>query len=68
MARRITALLLWSYFAWYLASMLASVTEGPAVAGPIAAVLTAVLGVTGWLRSRRAAQPSTPQVELHPSR
>lgn len=68
MARRITALLLWSYFAWYLASMLASVTDGPAVAGPIAAALTAALGVTGWIRSRRSGQPRAARAELNPSR
>jgi len=55
MTRRLVALALWSYFAWYLGATLATFTGGPAVAGPIAAVLTAGVGVFGWVRSGRRA-------------
>jgi hypothetical protein len=67
MIRRLVALALWTYFAWYLGAMLATFTGGPAVAGPIAAVLTAGLGLVGWVRmSRRAAANRT--FEAQPSR
>jgi hypothetical protein len=68
MTRRIAALALWAYFAWYLAAMIASVIGGPAIAGPIAAVLTAALGIVGWARSRRAERRPAPQAELQPTR
>lgn len=67
MIRRLLALALWTYFAWYLGAMLAAFTGGPAVAGPIAAVLTACLGLVGWVRlSRRATASRT--LEAEPSR
>lgn len=67
MIRRLVALALWSYFAWYLGAMLATLTGGPAIAGPIAAVLTAALGLVGWVRiSRRATARHT--LEAEPSR
>ena len=67
MIRRLVALALWSYFAWYLGAMLATLTGGPAIAGPIAAVLTAGLGLVGWVRiSRRATASHT--LEAEPSR
>jgi hypothetical protein len=67
MIRRLAALALWTYFAWYLGAMLATFTGGPAVAGPIAAVLTAGLGLVGWVRtSRRASATNT--LEAAPSR
>jgi membrane protein required for beta-lactamase induction len=64
MIRRLFALALWAYFSWYLAAMAATFLDGPAVAGPIAAALTALIGIAGWLRSTRrhatplAVQPS----------
>ena len=64
MFRRIVALALWTYFAWYLGAMLAAFTDGPAVVGPIAAILTAAVGVIGWVRSSRRA---TPQASLEPA-
>lgn len=67
MTRRLVALALWTYFAWYLGAMLATFTGGPTVAGPIAAVLTAGLGLLGWVRmSRRVAATHT--LEAEPSR
>ena len=67
MIRRVVALTLWTYFAWYLGAMLAAATGGPAVAGPIAAVLTAGLGLTGWVRmSRRVTATHT--LDTEPSR
>jgi len=67
MIRRLVALALWTYFAWYLGAMLATFTGGPAIAGPIAAVLTAGLGLVGWVRiSRRATANRT--FEAEPSR
>jgi hypothetical protein len=67
MIRRLVALTLWTYFAWYLGAMLATVTGGPAVAGPIAAVLTAGLGIVGWVRvSRRVTATHT--LETEPAR
>jgi len=67
MIRRLVALALWTYFAWYLGAMLATFTGGPAIAGPIAAVLTAGLGLVGWVRmSRRATANRT--LEAEPSR
>jgi membrane protein required for beta-lactamase induction len=53
MIRRLFALALWAYFSWYLAAMIATFWDGPAVAGPIAATLTALVGIAGWLRSTR---------------
>jgi hypothetical protein len=64
MLRRIVALALWTYFAWYLGAMLATFTGGPAVVGPIAAVLTAAVGAIGWVRSSRRA---TSQASLEPA-
>ena len=64
MLRRIVALALWTYFAWYLGAMVATFTGGPAVVGPIAAVLTAAVGVIGWARSSRRA---TSQASLEPA-
>jgi membrane protein required for beta-lactamase induction len=64
MIRRLVALALWTYFSWYLAAMVATFLDGPTVAGPIAATLTALVGIAGWLRSTRrhatrlTAQPS----------
>ena len=67
MIRRLVALGLWTYFAWYLGAMLATFTGGPAVAGPIAAVLTAGLGLVGWVRMSRRV-PATRSLETEPSR
>jgi hypothetical protein len=53
MFRRLAALALWSYFAWYLAATLASFTDAPAAAGPIAAALTAAVAAIGWARAGR---------------
>lgn len=67
MIRRLVALALWTYFAWYLGAMLATFTGGPDVAGPIAAVLTSGLGLVGWVRmSRRVTASHT--LEAEPSR
>lgn len=64
MLRRIVALALWTYFAWYLGAMVATFTGGPAAVGPIAAILTAAVGVIGWVRSSRRA---TLQASLEPA-
>jgi hypothetical protein len=68
MIRRFVVLALWTYFAWYLGAMLATFTGGPAIAGPIAGVLTAAVGTYGWLRAarRRPAMPTT--FEASPTR
>jgi hypothetical protein len=60
MFRRMTALALWTYFAWYLGAMLAAFTGGPTALGPILASLTAAICVIGWVRSnrRRAMSPA----------
>jgi hypothetical protein len=67
MTRRFVALALWTYFAWYLGAMLATFTGGPAVAGPIAAVLIAGVGLVGWVRSSRRVSGSN-RLEAQPSR
>jgi hypothetical protein len=67
MIRRLVALALWTYFAWYLGAMLATFTGGPAVAGPIAAILTAGLCLVGWVRTSRRAT-TTQTLEAEPSR
>ena len=61
MFRRIVALALWTYFAWYLGAMLAALTGGTTALGPALAFLTAALCVTGWARSsrRRAISPAS---------
>ena len=62
MLRRLAAVLLWSYFAWYLGAMLAVLVSGPAVTGPLAAVLTAAVAVYGWIRrSEKTRRVSPPQ-------
>lgn len=53
MIRRLVALALWTYFSWYLAAMVATLLDGPAAAGPIAAVITAIVGIVGWRRDGR---------------
>lgn len=69
MTRRLVSLALWAYFAWYLAATIASITGGPAVAGPIAASLTAAVGAVGWVRARRSSAANTaPQLEAHAAR
>ena len=68
MIRRFVALALWTYFAWYLGAMLATATGGPAVAGPIAGLLTAAVGAYGWLRSSRRRMASPATLEASPSR
>ena len=67
MFRRLVALALWTYFAWYLGAMLATFTGGPAIAGPIAAVLTAGVGLVGWVRITRRVT-ATRTLEAEPSR
>jgi hypothetical protein len=68
MTRRLTALLLWSYFAWYLGATVASVMDGPTVVGPIAGALTAVVAAIGWARARRPHATTTRQLEAQPTR
>ena len=68
MIRRLSALVLWTYFAWYLAATLASLSGGPGEAGPIAALLTLFVGVVGWLRLHRDAARPLQRVELEPTR
>jgi membrane protein required for beta-lactamase induction len=64
MIRRLVALALWAYFSWYLAAMVATFLDGPTAAGPVAAALTTLVGIVGWLRdarrhaSRLTAQPA----------
>jgi uncharacterized membrane protein YjjB (DUF3815 family) len=60
MFRRIVALALWTYFAWYLGAMIATFTGGPSALGPALATFTAAICVTGWVRSnrRRAMAPA----------
>ena len=67
MIRRFVALALWTYFAWYLGAMLATFTGGPAVAGPIAGVLTTAAGMYGWLRATRHRPASQTTLEASPS-
>lgn len=67
MIRRLVALTLWAYFSWYLAALLAAAVSAPAIAGPIAALLTVFLGATGWMRARQSARPSSQRAELRPT-
>lgn len=53
MIRRIVAVALWAYAAWYLAALLALAFGGPDVAGPIAAALVVAVDVVGGLRASR---------------
>jgi hypothetical protein len=53
MLRRMTALLLWVYFAWYLVGLIAAATGLPSSLGPMAAALMAVLAVVDWRSLRR---------------
>jgi hypothetical protein len=68
MFRRIVALTLWTYFAWYLGAMLAAFTGGPTALGPMLASLTAAVCVTGWARSNRRRAPSPANLEPSVSR
>jgi hypothetical protein len=68
MTRRLTALLLWTYFAWYLGATVATVLHGPTVVGPIAAILTAAVAGWGWARTRRPAPSAAQRLEVQPTR
>ena len=68
MIRRLTALALWTYFAWYLGATVASAFDGPAIAGPIAGILTAIVAGIGWLRSVRVKAATPRTLEAHPAR
>jgi membrane protein required for beta-lactamase induction len=68
MIRRLTALLLWTYFAWYLGATVAAVLNGPTVVGPIAAVMTAALAAVGWARTRRPNPSAAPHLKAQPTR
>ena len=61
MIRRIAATALWTYFAWYLGAMLATLTGAPTALGPAMAIATAGVCMTGWVRSnrRRALSPAS---------
>ena len=60
MTKRLVALALWTYFAWYLGATLAALFDGPQVVGPIAAFLTAVIALIGWGRAL-SARPAMPR-------
>lgn len=68
MIRRLVALALWAYFAWYLAAMVATVIGASSLAGPTAAVLTIAAGALSWARAQRAARPPQRTAEPQPSR
>ena len=57
MFRRIVALALWTYFAWYLGAMLAAFTGGPTALGPMLASSD-----RSRLRERLGALESPPRV------
>lgn len=64
MLRRIVALGLWAYFAWYLAAMIASYIGATHVAGPVAAVLTLAVGIVGWARTASRVTPAPAESAL----
>jgi hypothetical protein len=68
MFRRILALALWTYFAWYLGAMLAAFTGGPTALGPVLASLTASICVIGWARLNRRSAMSPSNLEPSVSR
>ncbi|CAN5299405.1 hypothetical protein BH24CHL10_BH24CHL10_02040 [soil metagenome] len=57
MLRRVMALLLWTYFAWYLGALMAHAIELPSVIGPLAGVSMAVFALYGWHRPRKSPRP-----------
>ena len=57
MLRRMTALLLWVYFAWYLVGLVSVATGLPSSLAPMAAALMAVLAVVDWRSLRRVPDP-----------
>jgi hypothetical protein len=63
MFRRIVALALWTYFAWYLGAMLAAFSGLPAALGPTLAALTAAICAIGWVRSHRRREMSLANLE-----
>lgn len=67
MIRRIVAVALWAYFAWYLAALIALSFDGPEIAGPIAAALVVVLDIVGGLRASRARRPASRAAVAEPS-
>ena len=68
MVRRIVAMALWTYFAWYLGAMLAAFTGGPTALGPLFATLTAAVCVFGWVRANRRREMSPASLEPSASR
>jgi DMSO reductase anchor subunit len=67
MIRRLVALALWTYFAWYLGAMLAAFTGGSPATGPIAAVLMIAAGAIGWIRSTRHGAHPERALKAEPS-
>ena len=68
MFRRIVAMALWTYFAWYLGAMLAAFTGGPTALGPTLAVVTAAVCVVGWVRANRRREMAPASLEPSVSR
>ena len=60
MTKRLLALALWTYFAWYLGATVAALFDGPQAVGPVAALLTAAMGLSGWARAQ-SSRPATPR-------
>lgn len=67
MLRRMTALALWAYFAWYLGALIADATGLSPLVGPVAAAATGAFALYDWHRPRMSRQPSLKK-ELQVSR
>jgi membrane associated rhomboid family serine protease len=57
MLRRVTAVLLWTYFAWYLGALLAHASGLPGTVGPLAGASMALFALYGWHRHRKIPRP-----------
>ena len=67
MVRRLAALALWGYFAWYLGAMLADITGSSPVVGPVAGALTVAVGAIQWGRAHRRNRVAVAAPELQPT-
>lgn len=58
MLRRVMALLLWTYFAWYLGALIAHAIGLPGVVGPLAGISMTVFAVYDGQRRRKSMRPA----------
>ena len=59
MLHRVTAIGLWAYFGWYLASHIAALAGLPVALAPVGGVLMAAVALVDWRTFVRGPSPVT---------